>query len=389
MPCRLSSPHLISTLLVGLNNNNNNNNNFNKISSRRISSFKLVRRRPLDCRARPSGEEEGDSEGGLELEKELLVFMKNNSSLEFPTRKQLLDAGRTDLVNAISNTRGWLTLGWDYEEEHDFTNTNHFTQNHHTSSLEEMLLPQEEEEDTGGVHGILNRLEKHRSSSFNIHMHKDKNKQQPASSSTTHVGGAAAKIDSQRRNKDLSPDDITTRLQHMQLELSSAIHSLRSKSSHTEVHESCGTELQQLSDVWEFQENEAIKAGDKLRSIRAKLAVLQGKIALSVTDTHKLVEEKQRRIDSARATLQLLRTTCIFWSHSASEVLLVGSFDGWTSKIKMEKTKTGVFCASLKLYPGRYEIKFIVDGTWRVDPMLPVVHNNGYENNILVVHESA
>ncbi|KAL8218298.1 hypothetical protein R6Q57_021671 [Mikania cordata] len=154
-----------------------------------------------------------------------------------------------------------------------------------------------------------------------------------------------------------------------------------------QVHESCGNELQQLSDVWEFQENEVIKAGDKLRSIRAKLAVLEGKIALSVIDTQKLLEEKQRRIDSARTTLQLLRTTTVFWTHSASEVLLVGSYDGWTSQVQMEKTRTGIFSASLKLYPGKYEIKFIVDGVWRVDPMLTVVRNNGYENNSLIVHE--
>lgn len=120
-----------------------------------------------------------------------------------------------------------------------------------------------------------------------------------------------------------------------------------------QVHDSSASELQQLSDVWEFQENEIMKAEDKLRSIRSKLAVFEGKIALSVmyafplsvclfvlyntrcsqylvySDTQKLVEEKQRRIDSARR----LRTTCIFWTHSASEVLLVGSFDGWTSQV--------------------------------------------------------
>ncbi|GJY93012.1 protein PTST homolog 2, chloroplastic [Tanacetum coccineum] len=133
-----------------------------------------------------------------------------------------------------------------------------------------------------------------------------------------------------------------------------------------QVHESSASELQQLSDVWEFQENELMKAEAKLRSIRAKLAVFEGKIALS-----KLVEEKQRRIDSAHRTLQLLRTTCIFWTHSASEVLLAGSFDGWTSQIKMEKTQTGIFSSSLKLYPGRYEARGSKQyPDWCVDPAL-------------------
>jgi len=37
-----------------------------------------------------------------------------------------------------------------------------------------------------------------------------------------------------------------------------------------------------LSDSWEFQENEIMNAQDKLRSIRAKLAVLEGKMALAI-----------------------------------------------------------------------------------------------------------
>nr|GEY32979.1 protein PTST homolog 2, chloroplastic [Tanacetum cinerariifolium] len=262
---------------------------------------------------------------------------------------------------------------------------------------------QQQQQDTGegGVDGILTRLHNHRlrTRQQKLHHVADKSTQQRVA--TTYFSDFQAaeihygKEDLQEKtqqlhNKEISPDRIRSRLQHMEFELSSALDSLRSKSTHTlysEVHESSASELQQLSDVWEFQENELMKAEAKLRSIRAKLAVFEGKIALSVNDTQKLVEEKQRRIDSARRTLQLLRTTCIFWTHSASEVLLVGSFDGWTSQIKMEKTKTGIFSSTLKLYPGRYEIKFIVDGIWRVDPMLPVVHINGYENNSLVVRE--
>jgi len=40
---------------------------------------------------------------------------------------------------------------------------------------------------------------------------------------------------------------------------------------------------------------------------------------------------------------------------------------------------------NLRLYPGRYEIKFIVDGVWKNDPLRPTVYNNGHENNLLVV----
>ncbi|XP_024991784.1 protein PTST homolog 2, chloroplastic-like [Cynara cardunculus var. scolymus] len=385
-----------------------------------------------------------NSEAELVLEREILVFMKNSRNPnEFPTKKELLDAGRLDLVNAITKTGGWLALGWDSSDDENDLESNDFNdlrelhtrvesyqQRHEAASPSGRPLEMEADDEDKGVEGILSRLKKHRRLSFDLCMEKNiyaSSKDNGCLSDfhmSTDVGKStaqgtwtiprrhfsdfqAAEIDYgkedstakmlaiqrdsqlQERHQEINPDQIRSRLQDMQLELSSALRSLRSKSQtlNSEVLESSSSELQQLSDAWEFQENEHMKAEDKLRSIRAKLAVFEGKIALSVIDTQKLVVEKQRRIDSARRTLQLLRTTSIFWTHSALEVILVGSFDGWTSQIKMEKTKTGIFSASLKLYPGRYEIKFIVDGIWRVDPLLPIIHNNGYENNSLIVHE--
>ncbi|XP_049365973.1 protein PTST homolog 2, chloroplastic-like [Solanum verrucosum] len=183
-------------------------------------------------------------------------------------------------------------------------------------------------------------------------------------------------------------NDISTRLQHLELELSSTLRSLRSKSqefSSMEVLGKSPSDFQKLSDAREFQENDVINAQKRLRAIRAKLAILEGKVALTLTDAEKLLAKKQKRIDGARKALQFLRTTQIVWHNSASEVLLTGSFDGWTTQRKMEKLRTGVFSVSLKLYPGSYEIKFIVDGIWKVDPLRPVVHNNGHENNLLIV----
>lgn len=51
------------------------------------------------------------------------------------------------------------------------------------------------------------------------------------------------------------------------------------------------------------------------------------------SDAQKVVEEKQVKIDDALSALRLLRTTCIVWPNSASEVLLVGSFDGWATQV--------------------------------------------------------
>ncbi|PWA70174.1 cyclomaltodextrinase [Artemisia annua] len=421
--------------------------------------------------------------------------MKNSSTPnDFPTKKQLLDAGRLDLVTAISNTGGWLAFGWD-DDDQDHPPHPHFDDD----------AEQQQEDTGGGVDGILTRLHNHRirthqeykahhvavQPTFDVSPCCFPDKSTPRGVSTTYFSDFQGYEDQLHyaqgsavysfpwsllkiyyilhgfgihltrwchSSKDLCPlrwqvtsagdNDLKMmdlcspvvvepfrylfRMSLLFAWISASMCVGACSGMHTghmhrfqfcatlvtkifssnlnQVHDSSASELQQLSDVWEFQENELMKAEDKLRSIRSKLAVFEGKIALSVTyafplpvclfvlyntrcsqylvfsDTQKLVEEKQRRIDSARR----LRTTCIFWTHSASEVLLVGSFDGWTSQIKMEKTSTGIFSSSLKLYPGRYEasnllnkyktvyvIKFIVDGIWRVDPMLPVVHING------------
>ncbi|XP_020091352.1 uncharacterized protein LOC109712285 isoform X2 [Ananas comosus] len=201
------------------------------------------------------------------------------------------------------------------------------------------------------------------------------------SKSVVGIGKASSNLYSEQ-------NQIRMRLQHLESDLTSALQSLRSKANSLLSHEGKENsldELHRLSDAWEFQETEIMHARDQLRSIRAKLAVLEGKMALQMIEAQKVIEERQKKLDAAQKALHFLRTACIVWPNPASEVFLAGSFDGWTSQRRMEKSRTGIFLLYLKLYPGRYEIKFIVDGTWKIDPLLPTVNNNGNENNLLIV----
>ncbi|XP_022632463.1 uncharacterized protein LOC106779838 isoform X1 [Vigna radiata var. radiata] len=187
-----------------------------------------------------------------------------------------------------------------------------------------------------------------------------------------------------------SHNDIKSRIQHLESELSFTLHSLRSSSDKITkqmVQKSSSDDLAKLSDAWEFQENEILNAQDKLRSIQAKLAVLEGKMSLTIMDAHKVVEEKQTKISKAQKALQMLKTTCVAWPNNAKEIFLTGSFDGWSNKRKMERLSGGIFFVSLQLYPGRYEMKFIVDGEWKIDHLRPIVTNIGYENNLFIVSD--
>ncbi|KAJ0982828.1 hypothetical protein J5N97_011083 [Dioscorea zingiberensis] len=441
-------------------------------------------------------------DGSEDLEAEVYEFMEASGKPEvFPTRQELVAAGRGDLAEAIASHGGWLALGWDSEDEGEKRREEEdekVLESGLGSANGSLRDAGEEcfafasssgrsiEMETGeeaGIEGILSRLEKERSLAFGLGpAEKEVNGSVLWRSGEHDQGDAAASNDSGRwthnnyckssyfgfgdshpqsgmpsdmtekkysttnectttwnlkRTSSLSdfeaaeivPDDgknsnhsfrsnvyidgmtvdapeesgsgrnelqsdangshknhIRLRLQQLESELTSTLHLLRSRSSGGVSNKVDSLdEMHRLSDAWEFQETEIMNARNKLRSIRAKIAVLEGKMALEIIETQKIKEEKQRRLDAAKKSIELLRTTCIIWANSASDVFLAGSFDGWTSQRKMEKSSAGMFYLYLKLYPGRYEIKFIVDGIWQVDPLRPIVNNNGHENNLLLV----
>ena len=73
----------------------------------------------------------------------------------------------------------------------------------------------------------------------------------------------------------------------------------------------------------------------------------------------------------------------------AKEVYLVGTFNEWRigeKPLKLDK-KTGLWTEILKLSPGRYSYKFVVDGDWWSDPNCPNWEWNEYgsHNSILEV----
>lgn len=53
------------------------------------------------------------------------------------------------------------------------------------------------------------------------------------------------------------------------------------------------------------------------------------------SERNKIIEEKQRRLDEVEKALSELRTVYIVWPNPASEVLVVGSFDGWTNQVSI------------------------------------------------------
>jgi 1,4-alpha-glucan branching enzyme len=77
-----------------------------------------------------------------------------------------------------------------------------------------------------------------------------------------------------------------------------------------------------------------------------------------------------------------------FDAPTASEVYVAGGFNEWSPTADlMEKGEDGVWRIKLKIKPGRYEYKFVVDGTYIEDPNNPdtVPDPYGGQNSVLTV----
>jgi 1,4-alpha-glucan branching enzyme len=79
-----------------------------------------------------------------------------------------------------------------------------------------------------------------------------------------------------------------------------------------------------------------------------------------------------------------------FFAPEAKEVAVAGSFNEWKPKqTVLARDKSGRWSVALPLTPGRYEYRFVVDGSWVNDqrPTEAVSNPFGSINNVLKVGE--
>ncbi|KAJ6431221.1 hypothetical protein OIU84_018668 [Salix udensis] len=133
------------------------------------------------------------SGGNIDLETKILEFMNCSINPEmFPSKKQLIDAGRMDLVEAILKEGGWLALGWDFDDNVDDVDVvdwySSLTDNKDCgdAGIQDKAIERNEEqssqvpcsssgrsidiatEDDAGIGGILYRLEKERNMNLGV-----------------------------------------------------------------------------------------------------------------------------------------------------------------------------------------------------------------------------
>lgn len=83
-------------------------------------------------------------------------------------------------------------------------------------------------------------------------------------------------------------------------------------------------------------------------------------------------------------------TEFVLYAPQASEVLVVGDFNGWGSAgtVKLQPATNGTWRAQIKLNPGQYQYAFVVNGKqWLADPraVRQIDDDFGRRNSVLLV----
>ena len=105
-----------------------------------------------------------------------------------------------------------------------------------------------------------------------------------------------------------------------------------------------------------------------------------------------MVKEQTRRQGTGgekKPTNKMKTVPVDYFAPEANTVAVAGDFNGWdTQAVMLKKNKAGWWKANLKLAPGRYQYRFVVNGEqWSEDPENPNKELNEFAsfNSILEV----
>ena len=119
--------------------------------------------------------------------------------------------------------------------------------------------------------------------------------------------------------------------------------------------------------------------------IKSKAAVTT--VAAKKTDSAAKGAAKAAKKDPAKAAER--RVTFTVRADAGKTVYLAGCFNKWnpTGKQMLDKKNAGVYSTTIKLAPGTYQYKFVIDGTWCADPECAdfVQNDHGTLNSVITV----
>ena len=82
-----------------------------------------------------------------------------------------------------------------------------------------------------------------------------------------------------------------------------------------------------------------------------------------------MIRKKDTEKSKTAAKVLTKKSLFEFLAPDAQKVYLAGDFNNWdTNASLMKKDKKGIWKTSVSLKPGRYEYRFLKDGSWENDP---------------------
>nr|CAB3493657.1 unnamed protein product [Digitaria exilis] len=362
-----------------------------------------------------------------ELEEAIFEFMRRSDKPgAFPTREELLAAGRADLAAAVASSGGWLSLGWssagsegptrrssggghpDYPPSTGVYRHDGLAPGSEGDSrweeAEEEVSPsgrQPDMEETkevtlkAGIEGMLTRLQKDRERARPPPRRSDNGALAGNSGIPSHT------VAGDRHNRR-APDNGSVHGSYPQNGTLYSNNTLQNSSkdawqtwnlgksdlSNFEAAEVLPTETRKLSR--HDRQDIALAQNDFLKSSNG-VAVSEypsDDVDSERDEIHSRLQNLELDLSAALKTLRSRFDRVLSNMSNDKAAVLDDISDDWEfeeTKRKLERSESGMFSLNLRLYPGRYEIKFIVDGVWKNDPLRPTVYNNGHENNLLVV----
>lgn len=92
--------------------------------------------------------------------------------------------------------------------------------------------------------------------------------------------------------------------------------------------------------------------------------------------------------ENKKNTAALRYITLVYEDAPGKNVMVAGSFNSWKPEKQLtDKNNDGIYRCQLRLVPGEYQYKFVVDGMWCLDSSNPnfVPNELGSLNSVLVV----
>ncbi|KVH90409.1 hypothetical protein Ccrd_007598 [Cynara cardunculus var. scolymus] len=157
------------------------------------------------------------------------------------------------------------------------------------------------------------------------------------------------------------------------------------------------TEINRIKVMLHHKESELSQLKEQIEKNKQALLELQAKAETEISKAQKLLLDKDAELHAAEESLSGLKQVQVEYWGDGETVEVAGSFNGWHHGVKLdlqpssnitdpvELRTSRLWRSMLWLYPGIYEIKFIVDGKWMIDPMKETVTRGTIHNNVLRV----